>query len=583
MIAARRVYLYLVSFISLLVAAWGAAELGRALIDALYPAGGSGSVIATGLRQDVARNGALLLVGLPVWLLHWTLASRASRSSAAERAATLRRLYLYAVLASMVIAVASSAQNAIEAPLRAVLGELSTGFTGSTGSSSVGRQIATQLPWLLVGALLWGYHRTVTAADRASAGETGGGATLRRWYVYGVGFVAFLYLLSNLSQTARITWETLTTTATAFGASGPPRGLGGAIATAVVALAVWLTHWTLLAVGSSGADRAQLAAQDARSTLRPVYLFGALAVAVALTLGGLSRLLYYALGRLLGVESPGGVGGNLVVAMAAPATTALVYGVAWLYQRRAVAAHALEPAAPAESDAPGPGRTRPGIDGVRRLYVYLVSLLAIAVLAAGAGGVLWTLADLATSAPRAAGSSTWWREQVSLYTTLIAVGLPVWALHWGPRAARSDEAGSLSRRIYLYVTLGAAVLALLGSGVAAAREILLLVLGESATSGAITNLARALSVSAVSGAVIAYHLRVLRRDLAAPHASRATPDAALRPTPPHADRPYAVAYGAADGGQRLEWFTTREEAHAAARAATLDSWATVLRRDDSVS
>ena len=572
MIAARRVYIYLVSFVSLLVAAWGAAEMGRALIDAFYPVGGSGSVVVTGLRQDVARNGALLLVGLPVWLLHWTLASRAGRHSTAERAATLRRLYLYAVLASMVIAIASSAQNALEAPLRAVLGELTAPTT-----PGVGRQIAIQLPWLVVGALLWAYHRAASASDRAAAGEVGGGATLRRWYVYGVAFVAFLYLLANLSHTARITWGTLASGA--FGSSGPPHGLGGAIATALVALAVWLTHWTLIAVGSSSTDRAQLAAQDARSTLRPVYLFGALAVAVALTLGGLSQLLYYALGRLLGVERPGGVGGNLLGAMAGPATTALVYGVAWLYQRRAVAAHAADPVAPTGPTASvGPAHARAGIEGVGRLYVYLVSLLAVAVIAAGAGGVLWTLADLATSAPRASGSATWWREQVSLYTTLLAVGLPVWALHWGPRASRIDEASSLARRIYLYVTLGAAVLALLGSGVAAARELLLLVLGESATSGAITNLARALSVSAVSATVIAYHLRVLRRDLAAP---RATPAPAPPPPPPHEDRPYAVAYGAADGAQRLDWFASREEAHAAAaRAATSDTWATVLRRDE---
>ena len=293
MIAARRVYLYLVAFVSLLVAAWGAAELGRAVIDALYPAGGTGSVVATGLRQDVARNGALLVVGLPVWLLHWTFANRASRTSLAERAATLRRLYLYAVLASMVIAIASSAQNALEAPLRALLDET------STSAPSLGRQIVTQLPWLVVGALLWVYHRAVVAADRAAAGEAGGGATLRRWYVYGVAFVSLTDLLANLSGTARITWETLASAA--FGTSTPPRGLGGAIATALVALAGWLTHWTLVAVRSGRADRDVLVAQDARSTLRPVYLFGALAVAVALTLEGLSQLLYYGLGRLLGV------------------------------------------------------------------------------------------------------------------------------------------------------------------------------------------------------------------------------------------------------------------------------------------
>jgi hypothetical protein len=63
-----------------------------------------------------------------------------------------------------------------------------------------------------------------------------------------------------------------------------------------------------------------------------VYLFVTLGVAVVGTFGA-SQLLYYVVGRLLGVERPGGVGGNLLQAAAGPASIVLVYGVAWLYQR----------------------------------------------------------------------------------------------------------------------------------------------------------------------------------------------------------------------------------------------------------
>jgi len=491
MIAVRRVYVYLVAFVSLHVLAWGAAELGRALIVAFYPSGGE---IATGLRQEVARHGALLLVGVPIWLLHWSLANRSARRDVAERSATLRRLYLYAVLATMAIAFVAAAQNALEAVFRAVLSE------AASPGATAGKQIAAQLPWLLLSGVLWLYHRQTAASDRASAGETGGGATLRRWYVYGVAFVSLMYLLSNASRIARLTWEMLASTAVGSSAGAPPSSLGGAIATAIVSLGVWLSHWTLRA---SGPIRSEIAAQDDRSTLRSVYLFGGLAVAVAVALAALAQLLYYALVRALGVSDPGGVGGNLLVALAGPATTTLVYGVAWLYPRRAVAVQA-------ESRAELPDQA-----GVRRLYVYLVALLAMAVLAAGAGGILWTLADMATAAPRVVGSAGWWKEQVSRYATFLAVGLPVWALHWGPVAAREVEARSLARRIYLYVTLGAAVLALLGASVGAARELLLLLLGEAATSSAVTNLARAVSVAAVSGVVVAYHQQILRRDLGA--------------------------------------------------------------------
>ena len=559
MIAARRVYFYLVAFVSLHVAAWGAAELGRAVVDALYPSGGT---IATGLRQDVARDGALLVVGLPLWLLHWGLANRASRRDETERGATLRRLYVYAVLATMVIAFAAAAQNALEAALGALLDER------PTSAPSVGRQIAAQVPWLAVAGVLWVYHQRVVVADRLAVGEVGGSATLRRWYVYGVSFVALLYLLSNAAKIARLTWETVARAATGGLVSGGPVGVAGAAATALVAVGVWLAHWSLRAVGP---EREEIAVQDVRSALRPVYLFGGLAGAVAFTLAGLSQLLYYALGRALGVERPGGVGGNLLVAAAGPATTALVYGAAWLYQRRAVRRQS-------EAQAELPGQV-----GVRRLYVYLVSLLAIGVVATGAGGLLWTIADLATAAPRTVSSRDWWREQVSLYATLLAVGVPVWALNWGPVAARTEEVGSLARRIYLYVTLGAAVLALLGAGVAAVREILLLALGETATASAITDLARALSVAAVSGVVIAYHQRVLRRDLGVAHALVAAPEPAVavaETAPPFEGRPYAVVYATAGGEQRVEWWATREEARAAEeRLRDGAAWAVTVRVD----
>jgi hypothetical protein len=521
MIAARRVYLYLVAFVGLHVAAWGAAELGRALVDALYPSGG---VVGSGLRRDVAINGASLLVGVAVWLLHWTLATRAARRDTRERGAMLRRLYLYAVMAVAVVAVAASGQNALEALLRAAVGESGAAVVNT------GRQVASQVPWILVGGALWLYHRSIAAADRMAVGESGGSATLRRWYVYGVTFVSLMYLLRDATRIARLTWETLASAATGALVTSTSFGLAGAAATALLALPLWLTHRWLVA---TGAPRGDVEAQDVRSTLRPVYLFLALAVTVERTLEGGWQLLYYALGRLLGVDRPGGVGGNLLLAMAAPATLALVYGGGWLYQRYEVTRQRA-----AQADFPGQV-------GVRRLYVYLVALLALGVLAAGAGGLLWTLADLATAAPRTVGSPDWWREQTALYVSLLLVGMPVWARHWGPVAtglsktgesavwgarsadpseARGDEVGSLARRIYLYVALGAAVLALLGAGIAAAREILLLVLGEAATAGAITNLARAVAVAAVSGLVIAYHQGVLRRDLS--HSPR-------RAMPPH--------------------------------------------------
>jgi hypothetical protein len=212
---------------------------------------------------------------------------------------------------------------------------------------------------------------------------------------------------------------------------------------------------------------------------------------------------------------------------------------------------------------------------VRRLYVYLVSLVALAVLAAGAGGLLWTIADLVTNAPHASDPTTWWRDRISLFVALAAVGLPVWFLHWRPVAVtvgRPEEARSLARRLYVYLALLAGVLALLGAGVVAVKQVLDLALGEATTAAAVTNLARALSVAAVAGLVMAYHQRVLGVDVASGRRP-AEPEPTMLPggPPSVSARPFGVIVGYADGREVSSWHATAqaaETAYALAPAAT---------------
>src|SRR5262249_57937990 len=133
---------------------------------------------------------------------------------------------------------------------------------------------------------------------------------------------------------------------------------------------------------------------EGTAVLRSVYLFLALAVAVVGSLFGVSQLLYYAVGRLLGVDRPGGVGGDLLQAAAGPASVAIVYGAAWAYQRVAVRRQAA-----AYAEAPRQA-------GIRRLYTYLVRLVSLAGLAAGVAGLLWALGDLLLNASAASISDS---------------------------------------------------------------------------------------------------------------------------------------------------------------------------------
>jgi Domain of unknown function (DUF5671) len=482
MSATRRVYLYLLAFAGLAMLALGVANLGEALLAGLLEPG----TTATFLREQVSRSGAAALVGLPVWALHWHWAQRGAAANPDERASTLRRLYLYAVLAGAVLAMAAATHQVIR---DAIDGQ---------PTNAVER-----LPTLAVGLVVWTYHWRVAARDRDAVGETGGSATLRRWYTYGAAGLGFVLLLDGTRLVVEGLWLTL------IGVGDSRSALVGGPASALVGLALWLSHWWAL-------PRALGAAidEDRRGTLRSVYLFLGLLLVVGGSLVAASQLLYYALARLLGVEEPAGVGGNLAEAAAGPTSTLLVYGVGWAYQRRAIQEQARTTEAPRQA-------------GVRRFYRYLVALVSLGAWSAGAAGLLWTLADALTQAPGTV-TTGWWRDGVALFGTLAIVGLPVWLLHWTPVPADAAEQRSFARRLYLYLTLIGSVLALLGSAASAAYRLLSLTLGAT-PAGVSTDLAHALAVAAVAALLAAYHWQALRR---ATGAAEPEPGPPAGPVPP---------------------------------------------------
>jgi hypothetical protein len=152
------------------------------------------------------------------------------------------------------------------------------------------------------------------------------------------------------------------------------------------------------------------------------------------------------------------------------------------------------------------------------------------------------------------------------------------------RTSALEESSSLARRIYLYLTLLGGVLALLGAGVTAVYQLYLLALGAAATPSVITNLARALAVAAVAAVVVAYHLRILRQDLASQSAAAPAPEPSAAPvlSAPSAATPYGVVVRR-DGGERSVWFATLEEARAEldrVRASTDGlGWAVLVTAD----
>ncbi|MGI9147737.1 MAG: DUF5671 domain-containing protein [Chloroflexota bacterium] len=500
----RRIYAYLLAFAGLAMFSTAAAHLVQLLVDVVLQS--PMAAVDPYVRDTASLFAAAALVGLPVWLLHWLWIGRSVRANPEERASTLRHLYLTAVLVGATFEMAGSARDALLSACSWIVGLPTQDATLDA--------IVRPLPFTSIALCVWLGHWRVTARDRARVGEPGGPARLRRWYLYGSAWLGLVLLLTGTSGVLESVWRMVT------GAGGPA---GPAVvqpaADALVGLGLWLAHWVVLPARLSEAEQRT----DDTSVLRSVYLFLTLALAIIGSLLGLSQLLYYAVGRLIGVDHPGGVGGDLQQAAAGPASIALVYAAAWAatraYQRPVMLSEAAGAGLrPRQTSTMAHGTSLPGSvgetarqAGVRRLYMYLVALVALGVLASGVAGLLWTLGDVFFPASAMTDGQDW-REQLALYATLTVVGLPVWLLHWRATPADDAEAGSLARRLYVYLALIMAMLALVGSAAAVLYRLLGLALGASFGVSVAADFVHALAVACVAAVLATYHWRVVRAD-----------------------------------------------------------------------
>ena len=468
----RRLYLYLVSAVALVVLAAGLTLLGGTLLLFVF-----NDPSANSSRSQLAYFGAMTLVALPVWGLHFGFAQRFALRDPYERASALRRLYLYWACLVSALAATVAIGFLVAQALQPVLDGIE--FNALTTS---------QLGWAgIVLVAVWALHFYVAWRDRAPAGEEGTSATLRRWYMYVALLVGFLAMLAGTASALQVAWADI-----ARGTND--RMLSGPAGLAIAGLVLWGVHARVIAVRFSTDDR--------HSTLRALEGFIAVAVSIAVALTGASQILYYLLARALGVDNPGGAGENLWVAAAGPGSQLLVYGVAWFLVSRRL----TRDAATQEADRQA---------SVRRLYTNLVSLISLAAWATGAGMLLWSLAEQ-IEAPIIGVNASDWKNPVSVSVTLLVVGGAVWLAHWR-QAPWAVDREAFSRKLYVYAALLGSVLAVLAGGVGIVNAVLLQLLKTNPRLDDPSNLdvGHFLAVILVAAGVGIYHWRVLRADAAA--------------------------------------------------------------------
>src|SRR5574339_406825 len=103
----RRLYFYLVAFISIEVVVWGLVNLLRSIVDD----------VVSGSAEALAQALALILVGVPIFLVHWLWAQRVSARDEEEKTASIRALFLYGILLATLIPVAQNLLSFIDRAL----------------------------------------------------------------------------------------------------------------------------------------------------------------------------------------------------------------------------------------------------------------------------------------------------------------------------------------------------------------------------------------------------------------------------------------------------------------------------------
>ena len=496
MLVARRVYLYLITFISLLILLSGVSTLLRLLFEQALSVAPDTFAGPDYLREQFSSAAALTLVGVVVWAIHWLLAQRSVAAPPPagdqERRSVLRKLLIYGVLLVTVAEVLFALSRLLQALL--LVG-------AAQGATDLRAVISEAVPTIAVYGLGWAYYARIRATDAAVApeGRRGHRAPLVR-------------LSGQLRRALRAHVRALVAGPLSL-ADRHERGCGGLYRWGRRAATRgerrwldrrlrrgWLGHWSMAqqtVVASPGEQRARL---------RQVYLFAMIFQTVAVTLTKRGPFHLQPATLPAGQRSCGRLRGVPANAAGGPLLTAIVYGVFWAYHRWVLRGDA----ALATDD---PARQT----SLQRLYLHLVALIGLAVLATGVASLLRLLIDLGLGGATTTLSRAGWADQISFFATSILVGLPAWYLTWAPlqRRAWSPEASedrqALVRRVYLYLILFAAVIALLGSAGTLIYQFVRHV-GGVFDAGALGAISWALGAALTAGVLLVYHLRVLLAD-----------------------------------------------------------------------
>jgi hypothetical protein len=475
----RRLYFFLVALISLEIVIWGLINLLRTIVarDSIFPG-----------VDTLAQALALIVVGVPIFLLHWLWAQRAAARDDEEHTATLRAVFLYGVVLATLIPVVQD-----------VLAFIDRTLISSSGMEATRAILGAQQTWqdnliaIALNGVAAAYFYTVLRANWQALKERANFGDVRRLYRY-------IWMLYGLSMTLFGVQQVLSflfyIPSTIIAESGRELVING-LALVILGAPIWSYAWTVCQKAM-----AEPAEQGSQFRLVVLYILALAGVVTVLTCAGLvlDTVLLQVLGENRTLQDFLQQIGN-PLSIGIPLAGIWAYYGTWLGK---------------EFDSVSDVSRR---GGLKRFYFYILSLIGLVATFIGLALLLSFVVDVLSS-----GFMTVWgetlRSRVAGAIAILFAGLPLWLLTWRPMQAEAlaqGDAGdwarsSLVRRFYLYLIIFASVIGGMVSGVYLVYQALNALLHGNLANDFLSTLLNTLQVLVLFVAFLLYHLSVLRRD-----------------------------------------------------------------------
>ncbi|MBI5963167.1 MAG: hypothetical protein HY863_06815 [Chloroflexi bacterium] len=473
----RRLYFYAVAFISFEVVLWGMIGLIRSIVN---------PDLITNSAQALAQALSLILVGVPIFLIHWLWAQRVSAREEEEKTATLRAVFLYGALFGTLIPVV---QNLIALINRIFLGVANISYTRALLGGSQGWP--DNLIAIILNLLMAAYFWSILRADWVSLPNAENFKDIRRLYRFLWTLYGLLMIIFGTQQILRYIFYMPTGV---IGSMGRETFIN-ATALLVIGAPIWFFAWRILQDALADPDE-----KESLLRLGILYLLSLSGVIVVLSAGG--TLFYMILNRLFGEAM---ALNDFIQKIGGPISLGLPFGVIWAYYGKWLTQQI-------DFERESPRRA-----GKKRIYFYILSLIGLAAAFIGMGSLLSFLIDfgLGSSSLNTSG----FRQSLTGALSTLIVGLPLWLTTWRPMQAEALMDGdvgdharrSIVRKVYLYLVLFASVIGGMASAGGLVFTLINALLGGD-NSNFVNSILNTLQTLVLFVVLLLYHLSALRKD-----------------------------------------------------------------------